>query len=169
MSESKRESFETLDQFEVALLKETIEKREYEFQKVTQELLSERDALKAELEYQKRRGGIYWDLAAEKENEIFKLKAELEILKRDKAEVLFGLQECIDQRNHHKTKLEDEERYGRVKQEICEELQIKRDLWKSRAAKYREALEKIKAAGDKHGGEIAIAGDIAQEALREEA
>lgn len=116
-----------------------------------QALESERDVLKAEVEKCQTgfvvRGHAFQDACSKYQAEISKLKAELEILKRDKAEVLFGLQECIDQRNHHKTKLEDEERYGRVKQEICEELQIKRDLWKSRAAKYREAILQWKTEG----------------------
>ncbi len=40
-----------------------------------------------------------------------------------------------------KVELEDEQRYARVRQKVCEELQAKRDLWKSKAERLAEALQ----------------------------
>ncbi len=82
---------------------------------------SERDVLKAELEDQKRRGDTYWDLAAEKQNEISKLKAELAMSDDwQKCQIEFSRLENV---------------VGKYKSRAAR--------WELTAARYREALECI--------------------------
>lgn len=116
--------------------------------------------LKAELEDQKRRGDTYWDLAAEKQAEISKLKSEL-VNSRKCPECGSTDRVCAKGWLKDKEQLQAElseakELSEARRQDIAKlkaEFQFMMDhkdrtvhecnLWKSRAAKYREALEKI--------------------------